>query len=99
MTPLHIRIAIHYLCHPYPYAENEPAHRFSIATKSYTNDLVRAGLLVPREVGDGDPNTAEYEATAGCRMYVDALKSVPLPERCTAWAHPLVGMRPDNARE
>ena len=94
MTPLHIRIAIHYLCHPYPYAENEPEHRFSPATRAYTQDLVNAGLLVPREP-DADPkgNTAEYEGTVGLRVYVDALEAVPLPKLREAWIHPMLEPR------
>ena len=49
MTPLHILIGIHYLCRPCPYAEHEPEHANSPAVRDYTQDLVRAGLLVPRE--------------------------------------------------
>jgi hypothetical protein len=95
MTPLHIRIAIHYLCHPYPYAENEPEHRYSIATREYTRQLVRAGMLVPREVVEDDKNTAEYEPTTGLRMYIDALCSVPLPIPARAWIHPMLPPRAD----
>jgi hypothetical protein len=97
MTPLHIRIMIHYLCHPYPYAENEPAHRFSRATTQYTQQLVRKGMLVPRTPDKED--TSEYHATEGCRMYVDALCAVPLPRRDMMWTHPMLDARPVNAGE
>ena len=98
MTPLHILIAIHYHCHPYPYAEDEPEHRYSEMTRRYTEQLVAAGLLVPREpdgedVPEDRRNTAEYEPTQGCHMYVDALCTIPLPKRGAAWMHPMVDTR------
>ena len=98
MTPLHILIGIHYAARPAPYGESEPEHRYSRAVRAYTADLVRAGLLTPREPdGDGVPehirNTAEYAATDGLRMWVDALMDVPLPKLRAAWTHPALSPR------
>lgn len=98
MTPLHILIGIHYASRVCPYGESEPEHRYSKAVRAYTEDLVRAGLLTPREPdGDDVPehvrNTAAYAATDGLRMWVDALTDVPLPKLRTAWTHPALAPR------
>ena len=90
ITPLHILIAIHYVTRPCPYAEDKPNERYSVATVTYTNDLVRAGLLTLREPGYTDVNTAEYAPTTGCRMFVDALCSVEYPKMREAWVHPML---------
>ena len=98
MTPLHILIGIHYYSRPIPYAWDRPEERYSKAVRAYTEDLVRAGLLTRREP-DGDDvsehirNTAEYAATEGLRMWVDALTDVPLPKLRTAWVHPTLSPR------
>lgn len=99
MTPLHIRLAVHYRCHPYPYSQYEtPAHANSPAVRRYTADLVRAGLIVPRvpdgpEVPEHSRNTSDYEPTEGLRMYLDALEAVPLPKLREAWIHPMLKPR------
>lgn len=98
MTPLHILIGIHYASRPAPYAESEPEHRYSKAVRAYTEDLVRAGLLTPREPDTDDVpehvrNTAAYAATDGLRMWVDALTDVPLPKLREAWTHPALPPR------
>jgi hypothetical protein len=98
MTPLHILIGIHYASRPCPYSESEPEHRYSQAVRSYTEELVRAGLLTKREPdGDDVPeharNTAEFAATDGLRMWVDALTDVPLPKLREAWVHPTLSPR------
>lgn len=98
MTPLHILIGIHYHSRPVPYAWDRPEERFSKAVRAYTEDLVRAGLLTPREPdGDDVPehirNTAAYAATDGLRMWVDALTDVPLPKLREAWTHPALAPR------
>jgi hypothetical protein len=98
MAPLHILIGIHYASRLCPYAEDEPEHRYSKAVRAYTEDLVCAGMLTPREPdGDDVPehirNTAAYTATDGLRMWVDALTDVPLPKLRTAWIHPALSPR------
>lgn len=101
MTPLHIQIALHYASFLCPYAENDLPHRYSVAVRTYTDQLVRAGMLTLREPdlsGTPDPikNTASYAPTAGLRMYVDALCSVPLPKLKAAWVHPMLDPQVDE---
>jgi hypothetical protein len=98
MTPLHILIGIHYATRLEPYGEREPEHRYSKAVRAYTEDLVRAGLLIPREPDTDDVsehirNTSAYAPTEGLRMWVDALTDVPPPKLRTAWIHPALSPR------
>ena len=98
MTPLHILIGIHYATRLCPYGESEPEHRYSKAVRRYTEDLVRAGMLTPREPDTGDMlecvrNTASYAPTDGLRMWVDALTDVPVPKLREAWTHPALASR------
>ena len=77
MTPLHIRIALHYyiLSTTIPYAENESAHRYSSATREYTQHLVAA--MASWSAWD---DYAEYTGhLKALGVYVEALCSVPWP--------------------
>ena len=83
MTPLHIQLAIHYYAIAERYAKDNPGHARSPAVRQYTRELVAAGMIVP------DPaEPSGYRATAGLRMYVEALKSVPLPTLGLQWSMP-----------
>jgi hypothetical protein len=98
MTPLHILIGIHYATRLCPYGESEPEHRYSNAVRAYTEGLVKADMLTPREPdGPNIPehirNTAAYAPTDGLRMWVEALTDVSLPKLREAWTHPTLAPR------
>lgn len=73
MTPLHIKIALHYHASPdqHPMLHNEK-HR------EYAEDLVRAGLLRHECDRTTWPNLG-YVATDGLAVWVEALCSTPFP--------------------
>ncbi len=75
MTPLHIRMLLHYHSIGEPYAKHDPNHADSPAVWEYRGDLLRDGLIEANACsGSG------WGATPKGRAHVEALCSLPLPE-------------------
>lgn len=74
MTPLHIQIMLWYYARPTPYAEHEPEHANSEATKEYTEDLINWGMLETLSLQSGVP-----QSTSKGDTYVEYLCRVPVP--------------------
>jgi hypothetical protein len=70
ITPLHIEIAVHYMCTAAPFP------RPSQAVTDFTNDLVNRGLLIPDAACENG-----YRTTEGLHAYVEALRSIPFPKK------------------
>lgn len=78
MTPLHLRIALHYFHYfvspTVSYgAGDSDAHAISPAVRNYKKELVDAGLL--EFCDDG----IRVKTTEALSVYIEALCSVPLP--------------------
>jgi hypothetical protein len=76
MTPLQIKIALHYYTTAAPYAEYD----LPTVVLNCIDELVRAGMLIPES-----NSLSGYLATDGLRVYVDKLMSIPLPKSITSW--------------
>jgi hypothetical protein len=68
MTPLGIRMALHYWTSPGPYASDEPAHANSSAVREMKDFMLKSGLLKFSPAGAG-------------RDYDAGLCDVQLPEQ------------------
>lgn len=84
MTPLQIKMMLHYYCSPTPYAKYEPHHAHSEAVFDQRANLMDEGLLVPV-----DSAMASYECTEKGKAYVSALCAMPLP--IAKWVIPECG--------
>ena len=71
MTPLQIRMAVHYWSSTAPYAEHDPDHAGSLAVRNQREGLVEAGLL--KHEGSG------FRPTEALPVYIEALCRTPLP--------------------
>lgn len=78
-TPLHLNIALHYHACISRYAEHDPPHANSIATRKYKQDLIDAGLLKDRTDPEPDRYTRDLLPTDALEIYVRALCAVPFP--------------------
>lgn len=74
MTPLHIRMMLHYYAIATPYAEHDPFHASSIAVAEYRGHLIQSGLIE-----EDLKSPSGYRSTARGRAYVEALCDMPLP--------------------
>ena len=74
MTPLHIRLLLHY------YAIAEPWPESSGVATEYTADLVRDGLIELSPL-----SVSGYSATDRGRVHIDGILRLPLP----IWVSPL----------
>lgn len=86
-SPLEIKIALHYYCHPGDYDGGEGPHFESSAVRRMHIEFVERGLL--RRV-DGEPaeGEAHWTAAPALEVYVDALCAVPWPVQ--EWVIPKV---------
>lgn len=74
MTPLQIRMMLHYYAIAEPYAADDPRHGHSAAVFEQRQSLVDASLIETDEhSGSG------YKATDRGVAYVEALCALPLP--------------------
>lgn len=73
MTPLQIKMMLHYHHIAEPYALHEPEHANSSAVRTQRNELCSEGLLqkVDTEIG--------WKTTIRGNAYVDFLCAMPLP--------------------
>lgn len=83
MTPLHIKIMLHYYTSDTPYAEHDPAHKYSPAVKEYTAQLIMADMLTIPNM-----SVEQCHVTAKGRAYVEALTAVKEPVARTIWEQP-----------
>lgn len=85
MTPLEIRIALHYHSSP---EEWDAVYNGGEMTDRIIASLVEAGLLERRKLVTIYPERDKFQhvATDGLRVYVEALEAVPLPTR--RWVMP-----------
>lgn len=74
MTPLQIKMMLHYYAIAEPYSEFDSAHASSPAVVEQRAALVCAELLVPDE-----ESPSLYQVTDRGRAYVEALQQVPMP--------------------
>ena len=80
MTPLQIGILLHYACFVTDYRDGD----FTAPTvKDAMDEFIEKGLL---KKNYDSQYCACYVATEGCRVYVDKLCQVPLPEY--RWGYP-----------
>jgi hypothetical protein len=77
MTPLGVRMALHYWTSPGPYASNEPSHANSSAVREMKDFMLKSGLLKFSPAGAG----RDYDAGPALETYVEALCNVQLPEQ------------------
>lgn len=91
MTPLHLKIGLHYHVSPEPWPHLDvPLHR------DYARHLVNAGLLT--ELPYRKPEQPEFTKTDGLAVWVGALCETPLPE--LRWVMPSPATRAEtNQRE
>jgi hypothetical protein len=82
MTPLQIRMMLHYYCIAAPYAEDDPPHRSSPVVGAQRQDLIDLGLLESRA---GCPSG--FGCTERGVAYVEGLQAMPLPEK--VWVIPV----------
>ena len=69
MTPLHLKILLHYHCvHSVMYAFDDPYHANSNTVKEYTKQLVADGLI--------EREDEFYSTTEKGKFYVEALCSL-----------------------
>lgn len=82
-TPLGIQIMLHYYAH----ADQFRGGDFSPpAVRAELEAFVEAGLLMQLVIRGSSVENYSFEITDGGRVYVEALKRVPLPRRI--WAMP-----------
>lgn len=74
MTPLHLKLLLHYYSIAEPYSMRDHAHAIAPATLEYTADLVSHGLI---EVNDSA--ASGYQCTDRGKVFIDALLATPLP--------------------
>lgn len=68
ITPLHIQLMLHYYAIAAPYAEHDPAHANSVATRDYTDELIMWDCIAK------DNNSPSgYRATNKGHAWVDRL--------------------------
>jgi hypothetical protein len=74
MTPLQIRMMLHYYAISAPYAVDNPQHADSLAVREQRQRLINDELIEPDETsGSG------FRATDRGDAYVEALCAMPLP--------------------
>lgn len=73
MTPLQIKMMLHYFCCAGPYAEKDQHHATSDAVLLQRTQLIAEGMLSPTRCQSG------FHVTERGRVYVEALQAVPLP--------------------
>jgi len=78
VTPLHLAILIHHFT-----SETSPFSHFP-ATREYTQELVEAKILEPI-LGALDNL---YRVTSRGKVWMEMLKSTPLPARVDSWTDP-----------
>lgn len=85
MTPLEIRIALHYHYSPEEWSE---VYGGSDMSEAIIGMLVKEGLLERKKLDSMHPEQENfrYVATDGLRVYVEALQALPLPTR--QWVMP-----------
>lgn len=83
MTPLQIKMLLHYYSIAEPYAVNDPAHACSPAVSEQRSLLVRDGLI---EYTAGAYPPGCYKATPRGEAYIKALCAMPLP--VCKWVQP-----------
>jgi hypothetical protein len=82
-SPLMISIALHYYCRAGDFGKGIGDNNFDApAVRDAIGDMRSAGLLAASPAGC----EAQYFATEGLKVYVEALKSVPFPLQ--QWAIP-----------
>lgn len=79
MTPLQIKMMLHYYTSADPYAKDDPWHASSDAVSLQRTMLVRDGLL-------GNACGTDWVVTDRGRAYVEALCNMPLPVK--KWVMP-----------
>ena len=77
MSPLRIKILMHYYCNP---PEDYPSDGVNRSPEQPLVDLEKAGYLVATPHGE-----AHYAATEKLRAYCQALCEVPEPVETTTW--------------
>ncbi len=83
-NPLMISIALHYWTSPEEYDGGDTDHFHSGAVQGILRDYMALGLLEKRE--PPSPYGANYKATDGLKVWVEALCNVPLPVK--VWVIP-----------
>lgn len=85
MTPLEIRIALHYHYSPEEWSD---VYGSGDLADSIVAKLVEAGLLDRQKLVTAYPEREKYRhvATDGLRVYVEALQALPLPTK--QWVMP-----------
>jgi hypothetical protein len=73
LTPLHIQILLHYYAIAEPYAKDKPAHANSIATITYTQQLVQHGLIYRNE-----DSPSGYSSTTCGEAFIERLLATPI---------------------
>jgi DNA-binding PadR family transcriptional regulator len=79
MTPNDIEVMLHCYISPEPHPRQDAP-----AVQDSLQRCLLKGLIVRKEEGPDDV----YEVTEGGRLYIEALRNVPLPERVTVWRMP-----------
>lgn len=78
-TPLEIAMILHYSIYADKrYAEHDPAHSFSPAVKEAHRRLLEKGVLRYEQ--------AIYRVTERARVYIEKLRTIPLPD-ATGWRY------------
>lgn len=83
MTPLHIDILIHYHTRPTEYGK-EDDNFYAPAVREAVDWMVGANLLESSDPGDD----ASFRTTDKGDAYIDAICTLPLPEKKTVWSIP-----------
>jgi hypothetical protein len=73
-SPLEIKIALHYCCHPDDYDGGRGEHWGSAPVQAIMKDFLAAGLLK-----NSDDDGVMYTRTDALGVWVDAICSVPRP--------------------
>ena len=95
MTPLHIDILIHYHTRPTEYGKED--NNFSApAVREAIKWMVGANLLESNDPRD-DANHS-FRTTDRGNAYIDAMSTLPLPEKQIVWTIPGIPKMKDECR-
>ena len=82
MTPLQIKMLLHYYTIAKPYSDGDACHADSPAVMEQRAELCSLQLL------EGDSSVSGYKTTDRGEFFVKHICSLPLPQRVAEWRMP-----------